>query len=294
MKRRDLLKYVTVCVILSATLFINLGCSSGPHQVGKIGLQLYTLGADTNDVESKLMQVKKAGYDQVEFAGNYYNKTAPEMKDILVRVGLTSPSNHARNLTSEEGLAQSIKDALIVGHKYLVMPTLPGLNYAPMGDNTQVQQETKPITMEAANDYIKTLNHIGQTCRDAGLAFLFHNHRAEFVKIENGELLYDYLLQHTDPKLVNFEIDLGWAIAAGADPVAYFEKYPGRFSIFHVKDITKDKIACVIGEGTIDFVPIFAKSRLAGVKYYIVEQDLAPKPIENVTSSARYLNSMKF
>ncbi|MFC1781010.1 sugar phosphate isomerase/epimerase family protein [Planctomycetota bacterium] len=286
--------YTAECIILCAVLFLNFGCNSGPQRLEKVGLQLYTLGTEIEDIEVTLVQVKEAGYDQVEFPGTYYNKTPTEMKEILVRTGLTSPANHARNLTSEEGLAQSINDALIVGHKYLVMPTLPGLDYSPMGESSQGQQEQTTITMEAAEDYVNTLNQIGQACREARLDFLFHNHQAEFVKIEDGELLYDYLLQQTDPELVNFEIDLGWAIAAGADPVAYFEKYPGRFPLFHVKDITNDEQACVVGEGIIDFAPIFAKSKLAGVKCYIVEQDMAPDPIANVTASVQYLKKMKF
>lgn len=291
MERRDLLKLIAVCIMLCATLFLNLGCSSGPQRVEKVGLQLYTLGMEIEDIENALIQVKEAGYDQVEFAGTYYNKTPQEIKEILERTGLTSPANHARNLTSEEGLAQSINDALIIGHKYLVMPMLPGLSYGPMGARPE---EQVVITMEQADDYVETLNGIGQKCSEAGLHFIFHNHQGEFVKIENGELLYDYFLQQTNQKYVNFEIDLAWAIAAGADPVAYFEKYPGRFPLFHVKDIDGNKMPCVVGEGIIDFAPIFAKSKLAGVKYYIVEQDMAPDPIVNVTDSVRYLKNMKF
>jgi sugar phosphate isomerase/epimerase len=291
MKYGDLFKYLLMCVIAGAVIFLGTGCSSGPQRPQKIGLQLYTLGTNVKDIEASLKDVKKAGYDQVEFAGAYYGKTAAEMKEILAQTGLTSPANHARNLTSDEGLAQSIKDAKIIGHKYLVMPTLPDINYAPM---TGAQgQQNKPITVEAAEGYVKTLNKIGKVCNEAGIQFLFHNHQAEFAKIANGDLLYDYLLQHTDPKLVNFEIDLGWAVAAGVDPVAYFKKYPGRFPVFHVKDITKDKQACVVGEGTIDFARIFAGSKTSGVKYFIVEQDMAPEPIANVTSSSKYLKNMK-
>ncbi len=294
MEPRNFFKLSVAGVALSAILFLNLTCSSGPHKLDEVGLQLYTLGMEVEDIEATLVQLKEAGYDQVEFFGPYYGKTAQEMKEILDRVGLTSPASHARTLDSEEGLAQSIENALVLGHEYLIMPTLPGLNYAPMGQRPEGEEEETIITTEDVNGYVEMLNKIGQACHDAGLSFLFHNHQPDFVKIENGEILYDLLLQKTNPELVNFEIDLGWAIAAGADPLVYFEKYPGRFPIFHVKDITEDKQACVVGEGIIDFAPIFAKSKQAGVKYYFVEQDMAPDPLANVTASVQNLKKMTF
>jgi len=120
-------------------------------------------------------------------------------------------------------------------------------------------------------------------------------HEAQgFPEAIGGGFVLDIILPETDPDLVDFEIDPGWAIAAGADPMAYFEKYPGRFSLFHVKDLEKENQPCVVGKAKVAFAPIFAKSGLAGAKYHIVEQDRAPDPVVNIASSTRYLKQLAF
>lgn len=105
------------------------------------------------------------------------------------------------------------------------------------------------------------------------MKFCFHNHYTEFEKVD-GEIPYDVLLKYTDQSLVTFEMDLCWTIAAGVNPVDYFNKYPGRFELLHMKDITADRKVATMGEGIINFKPIFAKLKHAGVKYFFVEQDI--------------------
>ncbi|MEZ5012087.1 MAG: hypothetical protein R2744_11125 [Bacteroidales bacterium] len=100
----------------------------------------------------------------------------------------------------------------------------------------------------------------------------FHNHKVEFAPVE-GMVPYDLLLENTDPELVIFEMDLAWTTGGGADPLAYFRNYPGRFELLHVKDLTSDKKVATLGEGTIDFVSIFGQSQLAGMQYFFIEQD---------------------
>jgi sugar phosphate isomerase/epimerase len=131
-------------------------------------------------------------------------------------------------------------------------------------------------------------------CSDSGIAFAFHSHQVEWKPVTGGDVMMDIFLQETDPKLVSFEIDLGWAVAAGIDPLVYLKKYPGRFKLFHVKDITADKKPCVVGEGTIDFVPIFAASKKAGTEFFIIEQDGAPDPFNNIAASAKFVKSLEF
>lgn len=332
MKRRKNFKPLTVAgIILSVVLLLNVTCSSRPKKLDKIGLQLFTMGFQAmSDIEGVLASVKEAGYDQVEFAG-YGNKTPEEIRAILDSLGLTSPAVHARNLFTDEGLAEAIDAAKIIGHKYLILPSLP--RELPTGeaqqqgappvrppaqgiDSARVRQvpqggrqpgdtagQPSPIfqrppdptyTVEQIKKFAAEFNRIGKVCKDAGLSFAFHNHQIEFKKVEDGGVLIDILLEETDPKLVSFEMDLGWAIAGGGDPLEYLDKYPGRFKLFHVKDITEENEPCVVGEGTIDFAAIFVKSKKAGVEYYFVEQDGAPEPVANITASAQYLKNLTF
>ena len=148
--------------------------------------------------------------------------------------------------------------------------------------------------MDDVKTMVDIFNHIGESCKKAGLRFAYHNHSMEFQKVDDGELMYDLLLQKTDPELVDFEIDLGWAVVGGGDPVAYFEKYPGRFKLFHVKDMNEENRSVVVGQGKIDFASIFAQSKKAGVKYYIVEYEGQEDPVASVAASVAYLKKMTF
>jgi sugar phosphate isomerase/epimerase len=323
MKRREFLKSTAAAgVVFGATPLLNMGFSAAAGRIDQVGLQMFTLGRAAGNMEEALAKVKAAGYDQIEFAG-YGNKTAQEIRAILDKNQLTSPSNHARNLFSDEGLKQSIADARIIGHKYLIVPMLPfnrpagtGQPGAPAGQppaGTPPQAANQPpaaagqppanaprtyteptYTLEQAREFVKSFNKIGQVCNDAGIGFAFHSHQVEWKQVTGGDVMMDIFLQETDPKLVNFEIDLGWAYAAGADPLAYFKKYPGRFKLFHVKDITADKKPCVVGEGTIDYKPLFKAAKKAGAEYFIVEQDGAPDPFNNIAASAKFIKELSF
>src|SRR6202040_2466975 len=133
----------------------------------------------------------------------------------------------------------------------------------------------------------ETFNRAGEAAQKAGIQFAYHNHAFEFEPSEvlGGKLPYDFLLAETDPKLVTMELDLCWISVAGKDPVAYFEKYPGRFPLVHVKDYVNDPNATSsyagatgsvefkgrladVGKGTIDFKRIFAASEKGGIKHY--------------------------
>jgi sugar phosphate isomerase/epimerase len=114
---------------------------------------------------------------------------------------------------------------------------------------------------------------MGKKCKEAGLQLLYHNHNFEFEKNKNGVVPIEYFLENLDPEYVNFEIDLYWAVKAGADPVAYFKKYPGRFKMWHVKDMDDQGRFAPVGTGTIDFARILQNKEVSGMQYYIVEQD---------------------
>src|SRR6476646_2756117 len=138
-------------------------------------------------------------------------------------------------------------------------------------------------------DEIKTAAEVfskaGEACKKNGLQFAYHNHTTEFDEVE-GHRPFDYILSNTDKDLVKMELDLAWATKANQDPIALFKQHPGRFPLWHVKDLDKvNKNPAEVGTGIVDFKRIFADAKESGMKYFFVEQDGAPQPLQNVTNS---------
>ncbi len=308
MKRRDFI--ASVGAGLATPTLPGIGCSPAPGKLKKVGLQLYSVrGLMRDDFEGTLARVAEAGYDEVEFAG-YYERTPREIKALLEKFGLTSPANHnSYDTLKEENLAKTIEAANIIGHKYLILPSLPrpqsrekpvppggqppqGRQRLPEGQRQRPQEPA--FTADQVKEIADIFNKIGESCHKAGLGFAYHNHRFEFQRVEDGDVMYDMMLKLTDPALVDYEIDLGWAVAAGADPLAYFQKYPGRFTLFHVKDMNEENVSVAVGKGKIDFPKIFARSELAGAKYYIVEYEGREEPMSSCADSVKYLKSITF
>jgi sugar phosphate isomerase/epimerase len=159
--------------------------------------------------------------------------------------------------------------------KYLVLPSLPG-DWGKSLDGYK----------QAADFFNKT----GEKCKKVGIKFGYHNHWGEFKKIDD-QIPYDILLKNTDPSLVTFEMDLCWITAGDQKPLDYFAKYPGRFKLWHVKDMSADKKDATIGEGIIDYKPIFAAAKESGMKYFFVEQDdcKTHTPLESAKISHDFL-----
>jgi sugar phosphate isomerase/epimerase len=250
-------------------------------KIKQIGLQLYTVRDEMKkDFESALERVARIGYREVEFAG-YFEREPRQVRRILDTLRLRSPSSHVGLTALTEDLPREIETAKILGQKYLVCPSLP--------NNLR----------KTADDYRKLaaqFNRIGADCRKAGLSFAYHNHAFEFEAID-GQIPYDILLSETDPKLVWMEMDLYWVVRANHDPVAYFQKHPGRFVLFHVKDMqdTPERGFTEVGRGTIDFKTIFAAAKTAGVKHFIVEQDRTPgNPFDSIRISYDYLRKFTY
>jgi sugar phosphate isomerase/epimerase len=140
-------------------------------------------------------------------------------------------------------------------------------------------------------------NKMGEIAKKNGIQFGYHNHAFEFEKMED-QIPYDLLVSQTDPSLVTFEMDLYWVTKGGYNPVDYFKKYPGRFQLWHVKDMTKtdDMFFAPVGSGRIDFSSIFAEKKTAGMKYFFVEQDSFKDldAFESIEMSYKYLSQAKF
>lgn len=258
------------------------------------GLTLYTVRDDmkTNPKEV-IKKISDIGYKYIEAAGyengKFHGLAPVEFKNYLKEVGLTPISTHMPTVTLDNA-DQLIADVKAAGFKYFVIPV------PPMG-HFKYDAAAKTISMSDDVEAITNiLNTIGKKCKAAGLELLYHNHDFEFKKNGKGVVPMDYFLTNTDPQYVNFQMDLYWVTKAGADPVAYFEKYPGRFKLWHVKDMDKQGRFAPVGTGTIDFARILAKKELSGMEYYIVEQDMTfdMQPLEAVQISHKGLKKFGF
>ncbi|WP_069657979.1 TIM barrel protein [Arcticibacter eurypsychrophilus] len=275
----------TAMAAAGALVLPHLSCVASA-QTKKVGLQLYTLRDELpKDPRKVIAQVAAAGYEEVELFGYANNKfwglSPQELEQILKSNGLHAISGHYdfTDFLGPEGktdkLNSYIEAATTLKHQYLVVPYL--------ADNLR----------QTADDYKKLaakFNQAAEICKKAGLRFGYHNHAFEFQDF-NGVTGYEILLRETDPDLVKFEIDLYWIVKAGKDPVELFKKYPGKFSLWHVKDM--DKVDSTknteVGNGSIDYKKIFASAKLAGLEHSIVEQEnFSIDPFVSIKESANY------
>jgi sugar phosphate isomerase/epimerase len=235
------------------------------------GMTLYTVRNEMGkDPRATLKEVADLGYKYIEAVdykdGKFYSMTPDEFKSYLKSLGLTPISVHMGSMTLDNA-DKLVADVKAAGFKYFIAPV------PPMG-MFKYDPKTKTLGMEGTMERLaEILNTVAQKAKAAGLEFLYHNHDFEFQKNKDGVIPIEYLLEKLDPKYVNFQMDLYWVTKAGADPVAYFQKYPGRFKIWHVKDMDEQGRFAPVGKGNIDFARILKNKKLSGMKYYIVEQD---------------------
>ena len=273
--RRSFLKQTS---LLSVAAFVDPSFLANQH---KIGVQLYTLRDQiSKDPKGIIEKVAALGYNEVESFGyndgKYFGLTATEFAALLKQNNLTHPSGHYMLTALSDNWDKAIADAKIAGQQYMVLAYL-------------LDTERKTI-----DDYKKIavqINKAAEACKKAGIQFAYHNHDFEFIDM-NGQHGYDIFLKETDANLVKFELDLFWIKKAGKDPVEMFKQHPGRFPLWHVKDMdkTEKKSFTEVGSGVIDFKKIFAASKTAGMKHFFVEQDvcLGP-PLESIEKSINYL-----
>ncbi|HKF47869.1 MAG TPA: sugar phosphate isomerase/epimerase [Terracidiphilus sp.] len=279
--RRSFLK--TAGAVAAAAYLPQMGNASRPGM--PIGTQLYSVrGILPKDFDGTLHQVHDAGYCVVEAAG-YFNKTPAEWKHSMDAAGLRCISTHHVLADLKTKLSELIDYAHGIGLEYMICSW--------MGMHRDPAKKGEPALDDwrwAADQF----NEIGQKVKDAGITFGYHNHWVEFGT-ENGVVFYDELLKRTDPKYVVFEMDCGWVVAGGHNPVEYLSRSPERFPLFHVKDLVKQPDGkwkpVLMGKGSIDYRPIFKAA--TGMKQYFIEQEeYTFNPIEDLRLDAEYVKHL--
>ena len=258
------------------------------------GLALYTL-RDSMAINPKatLIAVADAGYAYVESAnyveGKFYGMTPAEFKSTLDSLGLKAISAHMGMVTLENA-DQLIADVKAAGISYFVIPV------PPMGMFTNDPTSNAMGMKGTAAELVNIMNTLGEKCHKAGLKLLYHNHDFEFKPLADGTVIEDLLLEKCNPEWVNFQMDLYWVTKANANALTYFEKYPGRFKAWHVKDMDKEGKFTPVGTGTIDFKSILAQKEKSGMEFYLVEQDqtFGLDPMEAIKISHKGLIDLGF
>lgn len=249
-----------------------------------IGTQLYSVrDLLPKDFDGTLRQVRADGYQVVEAAG-YFNKTAAQWKQSMDAAGLRCISTHHVLADLKSKLNELIDYGNAIGLEYMIC-SWAGMHRDPAkkGD----------LTLDDWRWVANQFNEIGQKVKAAGMQFGYHNHTIEF-KVEDGVLYYDELLKRTDPKYVIFEMDCGWVVAGGYNPVEFLSRSPERFPLTHVKDLVKQPDGkwknVIMGKGTVDYRPIF-KAATAMKQYFIEQEEYTFNPIEDLRQDAEYMKT---
>jgi sugar phosphate isomerase/epimerase len=257
-----------------------------------IGLQLYTVRDHMGkDVAATLAKVAEIGYNSVEGTysggGKFHGVEAKDFAALLKKNDLIMRSCHYRlgeelvNGQHQEGTIlngwdKAVDAAASIGLKYMVCA------YLSVPERGNLDHYKK-----VADDF----NKAAETCKKAGIQFCYHNHDFEFIQ-EDGKYPYETLLANTDKELVKMEMDLYWVTKANQDPIKLINEHPGRFPLWHIKDLdkTEKRMFTEVGNGVIDFKKIFTHSKTAGLKYFFVEQDVCPgDPYDSITQSITYI-----
>ena len=283
--RREFLKHVGLLSLAACASPKLLTATAAP----KIGLQLYSLRETIGqDIKQTLAKVAQAGYQEVETYGyspekHFWGLPPAEFKAALAAQELSTSSGHYdlggfMRDGNEQQLQAAIAAAQGCGQTYVIVPYL----------DEQQRASAAEFPAVAAR-----LNKAGALCQAAGLKLGYHNHDFEFKPL-GGTTLYEVLLKETDPKLVVFEMDMYWVVRAGQDPIKLIQAHPGRFPLWHVKDMDKARpeLNTEVGAGSINFRKIFAQASTAGLQHLFMEQEnFGMDAYQSIAQSAAYLKN---
>lgn len=299
--RRDFLK-LSAAGAFGSLLIPKINMSNSPvlnspvdPKTFGICLQLYTIrDAMGKDVRGSLKKVSDTGYKYVELASysenKFYGYIPSEFKKIVNDLGMECLSSHAG--VDAKGISKDAAKIMAEDHaklevKYCMQPWV-------------ADEDRK--TIDSYQKMVANWNMVGMVMKENGIQFGYHNHNFEFDTVEGKVPYFDIMMKELDTDLITFEIDLFWATKAGQDPVELFKKYPGRFQLFHMKDMytleapsfkVSSNDFAPVGEGVINFKEILAAKDIAGMKYMIVEQDSTKdrKPFDAIQTSITNLTT---
>lgn len=287
MHRKDFIK-------LSALGILGLyscGISHVKNRKKTLAIQLYTVrDAMSADPEKTLERLAAMGFTGLEiygYDGTFFGKTSKEFQNILKNTGLRVISSHHTIGIFNKGQGtllnnweKSVEALHFIGSEYMVCSYL----------------FPEERTIENYKKLPELLENSGKVTKEAGIQFAYHNHDFEFEKFDETRNVYDFILENSSSELVKMELDLYWIAKAGIDPLVYFENYPKRFPLWHVKDMKEgSKDFTEIGNGTIDFERIFKAKEQAGLEYWFLEQDSSDKDIfESIRISSEFVAKNRF
>lgn len=253
----------------------------------EIGLQLYTLRNEVSkDLRSTIARIAQIGFTDVETfgykAGKYFDLSVKDFASIFAQNKLTTPSGHYSlpdylSKGDEDDLKRTVEDSRAMSHDFFTVPWLPENLRTGLDDYKRLADR---------------LNKAGEVVNNAGMKLAYHNHDFEFKDWGDGKTGYNILLTQTDPKLVNFEMDIYWVSKAGVDPIKLIQANPGRIKMWHVKDMdnTAEKSFTEVGTGVIQYKEIFGYKKLSGMKHFFLEQDqISIDPYVSITKSLEYI-----
>jgi sugar phosphate isomerase/epimerase len=288
-------------------------------KIDKIGIQLFSLPKLLDkDFNAAIKLLAQMGYKEVELFGpfpfsnptaqerwnkitpslgfsgsGYFGKTINEVKAILSDNGISSPSAHTDLDTLVNNMDKLGEAAQVLGHKYVVLPSIP---------------DEKRQTLDDYKRMAETFNKIGENAKKVGLKFGYHNH-GYGLKSMDGQIPLQLILDQTDPNLVFLEMDIYWTAAGGANPIDYLKKYPNRYHLLHLKDMKEKKTfsgdgsnaaqwielfpyMTTAGDGVLNVKGIVEKAHSLGIKHYLVEQDMVADPEIALKRSIDYLKKV--
>lgn len=287
MLRKITSKILIVIAVAAFAQQLFVSCDTGPDEKF-IGLQLYSVrDAMKEDPETTVAKVGEMGYEFVETAGysdgKFYGMEPTAFKELCENNGTQFLGSHTgQNVPDSANWDETMAwwDDCIAAHKaadvkWIVQPWMGGVGYE---------------SLEGLKRYCEYFNAVGEKCNEQGIRFGYHNHAKEFTTTFEGKPVYDWMLELTDPGKVMFQLDLYWVVEGGKDPVDYFNEYPGRFYLWHIKD--KEEVGA---SGDIDFERIFAAKEKSGAEYGIVEvEEYNFEPIVSVEKSLEFLNNAEY
>jgi hydroxypyruvate isomerase len=253
--------------------------ASSGSGLGPVGLQLYTVRKAMQDnFDGTLKRVATVGYKQVEFAG-LFGHAAARVRRTLDHLGITAPSMHVPFETMTSGWDAVLDDARQLGCRYVVVPSIP---------------DALRKSLDDYRHFADQFNHAAEAAAKLDIGFAYHNHAVDFAPLER-RLPFDVLLEASDPSLVRIELDIYWIERAGQDPQRYFNRWPGRCKLVHVKDSlgAPDHKMTEVGAGIIGWPPLLASARSEGAEYFFVEQDVSKNPLASIAASFSYLKKLE-